>query len=256
MIPAKWLNWRMLLVDDSDLSFGAKGMGLYLNTYMNEQHDFAFPSIATICGQLNLTHKTAIKYIEELVSAGYLYKERRFSKSNVYHSLIPEKVNEAIASMGNSPILVTNDSMGAAPMQYGKDSHPVWEGFPTNNQYNKQSNKQDLLSSEVSDDHRTPRVPYQKIIDAYHQHLPELPKVQVVTDKRKRAMKTMWDKHLEGSSEERLETMEAQFMKTRKSKFLMGDAKPNGDRHPFKANFDFLMREDVMVAIYEESKYF
>ena len=85
-----WLNWRRVVIDNGELSFGAKSMALYLNTYMNDSHDLAFPSIATIARELNIkSYTTVIKYLDELETGGYLQRQKRFSNSTIYHATIP-----------------------------------------------------------------------------------------------------------------------------------------------------------------------
>lgn len=127
-----WLNWRKIVIDARELSFGAKGMALYLNTYMNDSHDMAFPSISTVCGELNLSNKTAIKYLSELASAGYLRKEKRFSNSTIYYAIIPK----LIASCVDSPLMeeLHHSCVDSTPT--------VVEDLHSNKQVNKQSNKQ------------------------------------------------------------------------------------------------------------------
>jgi len=128
MIKQSWLNWRKLIVDDRELSFGAKSIALYLNTYMNDSHDMAWPSIATICGEMNLTNKTAIKYIRELSEIGYLEKQRRFSNSTIYFATVPSSVNSTLMEG------LHHRSVNSTPT--------VVETLHSNKQKNKQSNKQ------------------------------------------------------------------------------------------------------------------
>ena len=85
---SNWINWRIAIVRSKELSSGAKGMGLYLNTFMNDRHDFAWPSIETISGEMNMSRTTAIKYLNELEERGLLAKEKRYGKSTKYHATI------------------------------------------------------------------------------------------------------------------------------------------------------------------------
>jgi len=133
MIKHSWLNWRKLIVDDRDLSFGAKSIALYLNTYMNDSHDMAFPSIATIRGELNIgSNSTAIKYLDELEGKGYLQRQKRYNNTTIYHAIVPLSITNYVIP----PVLQNMN-------------HSITESTPTvlqnlepNKQMNKQSNKQ------------------------------------------------------------------------------------------------------------------
>lgn len=128
-----WLNWRKLVVDDRNLSFGAKGVALYLNTYMNDSHDMAFPSLATIRGELSIgSNSTLIKYLDELENAGYLQRQKRFSKTTIYHAVVPTK----ISSITDSVVLQNLDN------SITESVTPVLQNLESNKQENKQKNKQ------------------------------------------------------------------------------------------------------------------
>jgi len=123
-----WLNWRKLIVDDRDLSFGGKAIGLYLNTYMNDSHDMAYPSISRICGEMNISNKTATKHTDDLEKAGYIRKQKRFGNSTIYHATIPSNVESTL--------------MENLQCSNVESTPPVVENLHTNKQVNKQSNKQ------------------------------------------------------------------------------------------------------------------
>lgn len=93
-------------------------------------------------------------------------------------------------------------------------------------------------------------VPYQKIIDLYHEKLPNNPKVEKLSQKRKTAIKARWLHDLKD-----LTNWDNYFEHVSKSKFLTGRALPsNGRDKPFVANIDFLTREDIVINT-SEGKY-
>ena len=109
-----FINWRIAIVKHRSLTSGAKGIALYLNTFMNDRHDFAFPSIATISQEMNMARATAIKYLSELESSGLLLKKKRFGASIIYQAKIPislnsELVQELNSSSSNSELSVVQD---------------------------------------------------------------------------------------------------------------------------------------------------
>jgi len=87
-------------------------------------------------------------------------------------------------------------------------------------------------------------VPYQKIIDLYHEHLPKLAKVVKLTNKRKTAIRNRWK-----DDADNLKFWEDYFKYCAKSKFLHG-----GNERGWEASIDFLVREDVIVKT-QEGKY-
>lgn len=93
-------NWRILIFK-SNLPPNAKYIGCHLSTYMNEQGDNCFPSIARICSETGLSKPTTIKYIRVLNHEGWLLtKKKGFNGQawahNQYYPNIPKNVMEDI----------------------------------------------------------------------------------------------------------------------------------------------------------------
>ena len=140
---SNWINWRIAVIRNPSLSFGAKGMALYLNTFMNDRHDFAFPSIATICGEMAISNKTAIKYLAELEQSGMLLKKKRYGRSIIYHAAISAEIGrEVIHSLEKSSSCVNSPLVDGLHHSSGESTLSVVEDLHTNKQKNKQENKQ------------------------------------------------------------------------------------------------------------------
>lgn len=115
----------------------------------------------------------------------------------------------------------------------------------------------DLLGDPIKDEpkaYRVPDCPYTEIVAAYNRLLPSLPRCEVITDTRRRHMQARWrqvclDDKL--GKKEGLEWFEGFFIHVSKSKFLTGRAGGSGNRKPFVANFDWLMKESNFVKVYE-----
>ncbi|MHC1747479.1 MAG: hypothetical protein AB9856_03710 [Cellulosilyticaceae bacterium] len=105
---------------------------------------------------------------------------------------------------------------------------------------------QDTTAEEVhicSEEHTStpnPKVPYDDIVENFNSVCQSLSKVQQVSDKRKRAMRKMWK-----YANQQIEILLSLFQKTEDSDFLSGRAKS------WKANFDWIMREDAAIKILE-----
>lgn len=104
----------------------------------------------------------------------------------------------------------------------------------------------------ISDDSKCPRnpiqslseslsesnTPYGEIVNSFNEICCSLPKVQSITDKRKTAMKKLFKKNS-------LDWFKTLFTKIQASDFLTGKVKE------WKADFDWIIKEDHAVAIYE-----
>jgi len=140
-----YMNWRKVVISDLELSFYAKGIALYLNTFMNDSHDMAFPSLRRICNEMSSTRPTVIKYITELVGAGYLLKGQILSPytqqvHNTYTAVIPDEMNPEIGGKGDLP---PDDEVVKDMTEGGKGRlHGVVKDVYPNNQENNQGNKQ------------------------------------------------------------------------------------------------------------------
>lgn len=99
--------------------------------------------------------------------------------------------------------------------------------------------KKEITSSPAASD----PVPYQKIVEAYHEYLPDLPGCRVITPKRKTAMR---QRHL-GIMERDIDNWVGFFKMAGRSKFLMGQI-PGKD---WRASFDFLITEKAAVGVLE-----
>jgi len=79
-------------------------------------------------------------------------------------------------------------------------------------------------------------VPYKKIIELYHQHLPVLPAVIKLTQKRKAQIRQRFKEDLDD-----LKKWENYFIFVGQSDFLMGRVGPTGGRNIFRADIDWII---------------
>lgn len=119
----------------------------------------------------------------------------------------------------------------------------------TNNNYNNYNNgkKKDMSTHEASTE---PKVPYEKIKDLYHELLPNHPRVNVITEKRKGHIRQSWKNYL-GS----LDDWQEYFTEgIQSSDFLSGRVVPTNGRRPFIADFDWLINQNNIIKV-SEGKY-
>jgi len=89
--------------------------------------------------------------------------------------------------------------------------------------------------------------PISKIVDLYHEKLPELPKVEKVTAKRKGYIQQRWREDLP-----KIENWGYYFDYVRDSSFLMGKTEPTNGRKPFIANLEWLTNPSNYTKVLEE----
>lgn len=91
--------------------------------------------------------------------------------------------------------------------------------------------------------------PAQRIVDLYHEKLPELPRCEKLTPTRRGYLRQRWREDLET-----LEDWAAFFADVRKSDFLMGKKPGRDGRPPFRADLEWLTRP-ANYAKFIEGKY-
>lgn len=101
---------------------------------------------------------------------------------------------------------------------------------------------------------KNPPCPYQKIVDLYHELLPQLPEVQVLSTKRKSQLKARWQQRVGRNSQRRcdeLEFWEKYFRYVSTCPFLVGQGKPSGDRPVFYADLEWLTNASNFAKVIE-----
>lgn len=97
--------------------------------------------------------------------------------------------------------------------------------------------------------------PHQEIIDLYHETLPTLPRVQQWTNHRKTLLQARWRERWAigkyKTQEEGLASWKAFFEFVAESRFLMGRGNPTGDRPPFQADLEWLLKPTNFVRVVE-----
>lgn len=93
------------------------------------------------------------------------------------------------------------------------------------------------------------KVPIKKIVDLYHEILPELPKVVKLTKTRESYLRQRWIHDMDD-----LKNWRNFFNHVRKSKFLMGQIQPTNGRKVFTADLEWLTKESNFAKI-AEGKY-
>lgn len=128
----------------------------------------------------------------------------------------------------------------------------------------EEKNKYIEPNGSVGKTDQTPPCPTQDLIDLFHEVLPELPKVRLLNDKRKRALASMWrwvltSKKTDGNrraetAEQALAWFREYFDRTRENDFLMGRGQRSGEHANWVCDIDFLMTDRGLKHVIEKTR--
>lgn len=108
--------------------------------------------------------------------------------------------------------------------------------------------EEDLYSCDRDESQSPDSCPYQKIVNLYHQALPELPCVVKLTDKRKSWLKARWRESIEHQD---LEFWKKYFSYVRESDFLLGRPENGTTKRAWQADFEWLINSSNFVKVLE-----
>lgn len=110
---------------------------------------------------------------------------------------------------------------------------------------------------------KLPPCPTEKVIELYHQKLPELPSVRITSDRRRKAIASMWrwvltSKRSDGvlraqTPEEALAWLGAYFERVRENDFLMGRSGRSGQHAGWVCDIDYLLTERGRIQVIEKT---
>ena len=239
-------------VKKSDLPANAKYLALYISTFMNLEHDVAWPSMKRISHETGLGVNTCRKWLDYLNNQGWLVKSRNsravssaggVQLHNEYTVSFPEKVIRGVIDL---PPL----DKGGHLLTKGGSSVDLKGGqqmTPNNNKNNNRSNNKHNSQNFSDEKIQTHNCPLKKIVSLYHQTLPTLPKVQKLTETRAGYIRARWREDLTD-----LEQWENFFNFVKQSDFLMGRTENRNGRRPFIADLEWLVRPSNFAKIAED----
>lgn len=204
---------------------------------------FALFAREEMAAALGVSRPTATKAFTELKAAGLVeeVQKGRNRPSRLYVADGKKFADSKNLSVSKN-LLPEGKNLSAE----GKKLSPEGKKLYTN-KLNEQTDISNLMNNECppvnsgnGQANKDINPPYQKIVQLYHENCPGLPRVHKLTDKRRRAIKARWREL------NKLEEWKFLFQKTAASRFLMGE----NDRG-WRADLDFLLREDKMTAIFE-----
>lgn len=184
-----------------------------------------WPSHQHIADQCEISKRSVINHIKALEAMGLVRVEHRIvnneKRSNLYH------LNLTGGSAKDSP----PSAKDSLPSSAG-DAHRTSHSFESVNE-----------STPIPPKGADEVIPLKKILDAYHEKLPELPRVVVFTDKRKKQLSARWK---EDKSRQTIEWWTGYFEYVSSIPFLNGQ-----NNRSWKADFEWLTNQNNLAKVIE-----
>ena len=260
-----------LVMQDRNLSLCAKGVYAYFCSYAGAGN-ICFPSRKKMCYDLGISQNTLSKYLKELIKSSYVsceqIKENGKFSHNVYtiNTQIPLTkipltkfsdtqilVNENLYTKNNNyknnnyynnnNITHRNETEKINVESFKKNQGVGYQGVGFLGVDNLGLENQGQLNTNKLNTNNTHRKEQkfdcQEVADAFNETCVSLPRVTKLTDKRKKAIKSILKKHS-------LAELKNIFKKVEYSSFLNGSSgKWSG------ATFDWLLKESNLIKVIE-----
>ncbi|EMQ4433804.1 DNA replication protein [Escherichia coli] len=152
-------------------------------------------------------------------------------------------------------------SKPAIPMPVSNTVPADYQQITTDKEYNNIISNTDVLESATADkksDKKKPSVSCQDVVDAYHEILPEAPRIRALNDKRKNQIRTFWRKA--GVITRQLDGHGFTMQDWRNYLIYVGEncrwmfeERPNHQRGTVwhKKGFDFLLNDNTYLKVRE-----
>lgn len=232
------------LTNDEDLAYRR-----LLDIYYDTEKPIAFPldndGLATLSRRLRLPLQSVKNVLDEFFPNGK-NKHADEKISDYYAFLAKQSENGKKGGRPKNHIVANSFESGNNP--------PLNDGIPTDNPppsqplttnhlpLTKESNTLVITDKSVSD-----RVPYEAIVNLYHKKLPTLPKVVMLTAKRRGQIGARWKSGVLPD----IETWGEFFTMVSDSQWLMGKIDPPEGRKRFVADLEWITNESNFTKIWE-----
>lgn len=214
------LDWHELSGDDAKV--------LTMLWLLAAENDGDLPSIKECSFRLRVKQSTLEATIERL--SGWVETERyqvdiKMSQKNSVAEVSDHQEREVEREVETE--LLTPDGVSCPPKSADQSDASKWE---------------------------LPNCPHDQLVDLYHETLPALPRVEVLSDFRRGLLRQRWREvctEQRYTREQGIEWFRDYFALAGKSEFLTGRTKPKPGSAPFLADFEWLIRPQNFVKVIE-----
>lgn len=256
--PADWRKDPAL----SACSLAARGLWIELMCIAHEGGTYGVLSIngkpmapAQIARMVGESPAAVVKLLAELEDAGVFSRDEQgciYSRRMVKDEHV-RNVRADAGRLGGNPNLLNQK------VKQTDNREPP----PSSSSSSSSSEIQEPNGSVGSAD-RLPRCDTQSLVDLYHEVLPELPRVRLMTDARKRALSNFWkfvltSRKTDGSKRaetaaEAMEWARGYFTRARDNDFLMGRGPKAPGHEGWSCDLDFLLTDKGKRHVIEKTK--
>ena len=249
--------------------------------YANEDGSSCRPATSTISAETELNKKTVYKSLSSLAQAGWIEVSASNGRQNFY-TINAQKIDESFIET-TAEKRQTSTNFGTTPkFGTGTKNGPIPVPKTVHNSVNTQSiinTSKEVFVSRAEDGspdapedtekdpqefdltepkkELTPKqrsaligshCPHKKIIELYHQCLPELPRIRVWSEARKKTLAARWrqvakDREIQ-TEKEGLDFFEGMFKFISRSPFLLGENERN-----WRPDLGWIIKDENMTKI-------
>lgn len=228
------------LTNDEDLAY-RRLLDMYYDTEQPITH-----CLSTLSRRLRIDEKSIKNVLEEFFPNGK--NKHADEKISEYHAyLLKQSENGKKGGRPKNQVVATSFENGIKPT----DNPPLSQNNPvpsqplTTNHLPLTKENQNLLSPPAAP--KADPIPYEKIVNLYHEKLPTLPKVAKLSSKRKGQIAARW----RSGDIPDLETWLEYFTFVSQSDWLMGKVEPSPGRKRFVADLEWLTNESNFIKTWE-----
>ena len=206
-----------------------------------------WPSYQHIADQCECSKSAVKQHIAALISMGLVRKENRLgvkngkgNTSNMYYLML----DTPVPSESTPPVAPDT------PPVSSDDTPPVAPGGTRTCHFTDPVNDPVISGSAVADHPQQPpeKMNYQAVLDSYHELLPDMPQIKILTDDRKKKIRSFWKKF--SFTEQRWRAYLRYIAEH--CRWMLED-QPNGKGGFWRRkNLDYLITERCYVAVKED----
>lgn len=229
----------------------------------------SYPSVASLARKCRMSGRNANYILSALQASGELrVMKNEGPKGTNRYRIVLGALGQSAPLKPASPHRDAEALKPASPLKNSSPLKPASAtpeaGFPKG--VKPTSDEPSLNRQEPSDtslrSSKLPLCPHQAIVELYHEALPELSRVKLMGEPRKKALGSFWkwvftEKRSDGTprartAEEALDWIKAYFERARTNDFLMGLTERTGSHAGWKCDLDFLLTEKGKRQVIEK----
>ena len=225
-----------------------------LFSFRGKDSNTVFPSRKAIAARCGMHQSNISTATSALVRLGWLSKEGKGGHSKATRYTI--KVPDTVAQSATVADAATVAEQATRPVAEQATRLPVAQSATRKELTSEHTSRPSTATSADAD---LLPCPVDKIVDAYHQLMPDNPKCKVLNPARRGAIKARWKEAAKltckpfgyRTVDDGLESWKKFFGTCAESLFLTGRSPPQPNRPPFFADIDFLMAPSSFVKCLE-----